>query len=166
MSNSNAEDVREFTVESGTECPLTPVAMNRESVKFIIRMVMSELDELACTVTSDKTEKESLMTDSFVTRDQCSQYHYPTNESLIAAQFDALVDSWYYSLNIAAKHGTNMSKIFDVVHGANMDKRDPTTGLFLKREDGKIIKPLGWKSPDIDEEIRRQIEEGGFPSKY
>ena len=32
-----------------------------------------------------------------------------------------------------------------VVHAANMAKRDPATGEFKKRADGKIIKPEGWQ---------------------
>ena len=53
-----------------------------------------------------------------------------------------LVDSYYYSLKCCCKKGINLSNIFEVVHKANMDKRDPLTGKFLKREDGKIIKPV------------------------
>ena len=60
-------------------------------------------------------------------------------------QADALVDVYYYSLNAAAKKGVNLSSIFSIVHAANMAKRDPATGQFLKREDGKIIKPKGWQ---------------------
>ena len=50
---------------------------------------------------------------------------------------DALVDIWYYSLNAAAKKGV----MFDIVQAANMAMKDPVTDTFLKREDGKIIKP-------------------------
>ena len=61
-----------------------------------------------------------------------------------------MVDIWYYSLNAAAKKGIDLSKIFEEVHAANMAKKDPTTGKFIIREsDGKIIKPDGWKEPNI-----------------
>ena len=30
-----------------------------------------------------------------------------------------------------------------------MAKVDPATGKVTKREDGKVLKPAGWKSPDI-----------------
>jgi predicted HAD superfamily Cof-like phosphohydrolase len=162
---SNANDVHEFTVETGNPCPDTPQEMTVDSVKFIIRMVISELDELACTVTASAEERDSLLHEALETRDKCSAFQdtYASKDELIGAQFDALVDSWYYSLNTAAKHGVNMSKIFDLVHKANMDKRDPATGKFLKREaDGKIIKPVGWTSPDITGEITRQGAEGAW----
>lgn len=49
-----------------------------------------------------------------------------------ADQADAILDSYYYSLNAAAKAGINISSLFDIVHAANMAKRDPESGEFLK----------------------------------
>merc|ERR1719410_2774899 len=80
----------------------------------------------------------------------------------IGEQGDALVDMWYYSLNAAAKKGVNLSSIFDVVHRANMAKIDPATGKCMKRPDGKIIKPAGWKAPNVAAEIQRQFQQGSF----
>ena len=81
---------------------------------------------------------------------------------MVANQADALVDIRYYSLNAAAKKGVNLSSLFDIVQAANMAKKDPVTGTFLKREDGKIIKPQGWTLPDVAKEISRQKEHGAF----
>ena len=162
---SNAEAVREFTEgASGQNCPDHPQPMNPTQAMFIIRMIMSELDELACTVCQDAEDREYFMKAALESRDKCKKFQteYDTDVKLVAAQFDALVDAWYYGLNTAAKHGVNMSSIFDLVHQANMYKRDPETGKFLKREDGKIIKPKGWKSPDIEAEIQRQMNEGAW----
>jgi len=78
------------------------------------------------------------------------------------ADQDALVDVYYYMLNAACKKGVNLSSVFGTVHAANMAKRDPETGKFLKREDGKIVKPRGWQPPDIEAEIRRQTREGAW----
>ena len=80
--------------------------------------------------------------------------------TLISEQADAFVDVYYYMLNAAAKKGVNVSAMFDIVHGANMAKRDPSTGKFLKRDDGKIIKPAGWQPPDVKAEIVRQMTHG------
>lgn len=166
MSKSNAEAVREFTEgASGYPCPERPIPMSPEKAMFIVRMVMSELDELACTVNPDAESRDLFMKAALESRDKCNKFQstYDTDVKRIAAQFDALVDAWYYSLNVAANHGTNMSSIFDLVHQANMAKRDPVTGTFLKREsDGKIIKPAGWKSPDIEAEVQRQINQGAW----
>jgi len=34
--------------------------------------------------------------------------------------------------------------------------------MFLCREDGKIIKPAGWKAPDVEAEISRQLRDGAW----
>jgi predicted HAD superfamily Cof-like phosphohydrolase len=123
---------------------------------------MSELDELACTVSDNEQDKDKLMEEALITRDKCSRFYdnqfEVVKDDQIADQYDALVDIWYYSLNISAKHGANLSKIFDRVHEANLKKRDPKTGEYIRREsDGKVMKPVGWKSPDITEEISKQF---------
>lgn len=164
---NDAEAVKEFTESStGKQCPTTPQEMTYDDVLFIVRMVFSEMCELICTVTNNEQERDELLHKALESIDQCTNFTYSNKNELIAAQNDALVDSWYYSLNTAAKHGVNLSSIFNLVHQANMDKRDPVTGKFIKREsDGKIIKPPGWKSPNIEEEIKRQSIDGSWEKK-
>ena len=159
----NAEAVYQFTTESGTNCPVVPTLMNKDQVLFITRMVISELDELVCTVTENKQESQKVLEEALSTRDPCSNFKYENEVDRIGAQGDAMVDAWYYMLNVAARHGMNLSSIFDVVHAANMAKKDSQTGKFIKREsDGKIMKPKDWKSPDITGEIQRQMSVGNF----
>ncbi len=81
-------------------------------------------------------------------------------------QADALIDVYYYSLNAAAKKGINLSAIFKIVHAANMAKRDPATGKFLKRDDGKIIKPAGWKVTSASVKHRITDTRGLIMSPY
>ena len=166
MSNSNqsnAEAVHQFTTETGTDCPNKPTLMNRSDVMFITRMVMSELDELVCTVCSNEEESEAMLQEALSSRDPCTHFEYANDMDRVGAQGDALVDAWYYSLNVAARHGINLSSIFDLVHSANMAKKDPVTGKFIRREsDGKIMKPVGWTSPDIEAEMERQTSNGSF----
>jgi predicted HAD superfamily Cof-like phosphohydrolase len=35
------------------------------------------------------------------------------------------------------------------VMDTNFAKIDPTTGKVIKREDGKVLKPEGWKAPEL-----------------
>jgi predicted HAD superfamily Cof-like phosphohydrolase len=76
---------------------------------------------------------------------------------IIADQVDSLVDMYYYALNGCVKKKIDFSSVFNVVHEANMNKRDIESGKFLKRADGKIIKPPLWRIPDIGKEILRQM---------
>jgi predicted HAD superfamily Cof-like phosphohydrolase len=165
MANiSDAELVREFTKESGTNVPNQPQLMSEDEVFFLIKMMLDEIMELGATVSEPHKVKFAMIKMITDSKD-LPKITGVSKEELIGEQGDALVDSYYYSLNAAAKKGINISKIFEVVHKANMDKRDPVTGKFLKREDGKIIKPVGWKEPDITGEIKRQFQEGSFEKR-
>lgn len=60
---------------------------------------------------------------------------------------DALADIIYIACGTAVAYGIPLDKIFDEVHRSNMAKL--VDGKVLRREDGKIQKPLGWTAPDI-----------------
>lgn len=132
--------------------------------------MLDEIMELTATVASAKESKEQLkkFIDESKDIDQIDYSNAQETKGVsadvakCADQADALVDSYYYSLNSAAKHGMNLSSVFGIVHAANMAKRDPVTGEFLKREDGKIIKPKGWMPPNIEAELQRQATYGSF----
>lgn len=63
---------------------------------------------------------------------------------------DALVDLQYVLdgaiLSLGYRNIFNWA--FDEVHESNMAKAGPD-GKFMKREDGKVIKPEGWKPPNL-----------------
>jgi len=160
-----ASQVREFTMGAGQPCPDRPEVMTREEVEFISKMILDEVMELMATVATPEEAKASLksMIDKSKDIPKTTYADGATGKiSQIADQVDALVDVEYYMLNAACKKGVNTSSLFGVVHAANMAKRDPASGKFLKREDGKIIKPVGWQAPDIDAEIARQMKYGAW----
>ena len=127
-------------------------------------MMLDEIMELTATVATPEESKAALKGFVDNSKDIAKEEYAegPGGSEQIANQADALVDSYYYSLNAACKSGINMSKVFGKVHGANMAKRDAKSGEFLKRADGKIIKPEGWCAPDIEAEIKQQLEEGSW----
>lgn len=153
---SDYEKVRDFTIQAGQSCAEEPTAMTEDEVRFLLRMCLSELQELALTVTDNVPDSVAMLHDCMKTIDKSAHEKLNTPDEIIAAQADAIVDAWYYGCNAFAKKSVDISQIFNVVHQANMDKRDPKTKKFIKREDGKIIKPKGWKAPDIVSEVARQ----------
>lgn len=164
--NSEAHKVKTFTEESTqTPCPAIPQSLNQRDVFHLLRMVMSELTELAATVTNNKQECLDFLQNALQQCDFCEMFQdqfHDENEKT-AAQADACVDTWYYILNWFAKHGINLSRIFDLVHEANMNKRDPMSKKFLRRQpDGKILKPHNWTPPDITKEIIHQKKNGAW----
>lgn len=57
---------------------------------------------------------------------------------------DALADLTYVVLGTAVTLGIDLRPVFAEVHRTNMAKEGGAT-----REDGKILKPPGWKPPEI-----------------
>jgi predicted HAD superfamily Cof-like phosphohydrolase len=158
---SDALLVKQFTEEStGKLCPTSPQKMSTEKVRFIIKMVFSEMAELAQTVRPLDTM--FWLYKIFEDIDIHHDYIPKTSDiEIIAEQGDAMVDAWYYMLNAAAKDGINLSSIFNLVHAANMNKRH-ADGQFHRRADGKVEKPPNWQEPNINAEIRRQIDDGSW----
>lgn len=152
---SDYEKVRDFTVQAGQQCSDEPTPMTKDEVKFLLRMCLSELQELALTVCGSVDESVELLSESLKTIDKSPYVPLTTNDELIAAQADSIVDLWYYGLNAFAKKSVDLSKIFNVVHESNMDKRDPVTKKFIRREDGKILKRDGWTAPDITQVVSK-----------
>lgn len=163
MSDSSL--VREFNQAAQQACPDRPEAMCKRDVEFLVKMMLDEMMELMATVHYPDDAK-NVMIDMIENSKDIPKTEYPDTQEgkidKIADQADALVDAYYYSLNAACKRGINISKVFQIVHAANMAKMDPTTGMFIKREDGKILKPPGWQPPDVRGEILRQSLEGSF----
>ena len=157
--------VRDFTVESGAKCENRPTPMNVDEMTFISKMIVDELLEMWATVHDSPTSK-LVLNNLIQEAKSLERIDYPSNEdgvvSKIADQFDAFVDMNYYMLNTACKKGVNLGPIFLMVHTANMNKRDPLTNTFIKRKDGKIIKPVGWKEPDVRGQIQKQMDAGAW----
>ena len=159
LFQTQTQKVKEFTEQSsGVKLPDRPSKMNRDEVKFIVRMVLSEMLELCATVTPNVEEAHNLFGDCVISLDDIRPFDHQkkSEEEIMAEQYDSFVDAWYYMLNTAVKKGADLDSIFDLVHRANMDKKFPD-GTFHRREDGKVIKPEGWKEPDLVSEIKRQM---------
>ena len=157
----DADHVREFTSGAGQPTPEKPVLMSQDEVCFLGKMVLDEVMELFATVYPPADAKGKLC--GFIDESKdIAQLPADDETTLIAEQGDAIVDVYYYMLNAACKKGVNLSALFHIVHAANMAKRDPATGQFLKRDDGKIIKPAGWQPPDVKAEMQRQLSDGAW----
>lgn len=66
---------------------------------------------------------------------------------------DGIADAIYVLVGTALEYGIPLDRVWNEVQRANMAKIDPSTGKVIKREDGKVLKPLGWVSPDINKAI-------------
>lgn len=89
---------------------------------------------------------------------------------LIAEEYSEFVDAWiakddtekadacfdmiWVIVGYMRSRGWDVERIWDEGAKSNLSKIDPETGLVKKREDGKILKPDGWKPPNFEQFVK------------
>ena len=68
-------------------------------------------------------------------------------------QLDACIDMIWVILGYCHMKKFKVSQAWDEVAKSNFAKVDKETGKVIRREDGKILKPEGWKPPDLKEYV-------------
>ena len=64
-------------------------------------------------------------------------------------QLDALIDILVVTIGAIHSAGMDAEGAWKEVMTTNFAKIDKDTGLVRKREDGKVLKPVGWKAPEL-----------------
>ena len=119
--------VREFQVAFNAPLPENPKMLNKHRAALRQRLLQEEVDEL----------KDS--------------------KNLIDVA-DALTDILYITLGTAHEYGLadRLSMLFDEVHASNMTKLGED-GKPIYREDGKVLKPSGYRAPKLRPIIERDF---------
>ena len=63
---------------------------------------------------------------------------------------DALIDILVVTIGAIHSMGADAEGAWNEVMRTNFAKIDKETGKVRKREDGKVLKPEGWKSPELE----------------
>jgi predicted HAD superfamily Cof-like phosphohydrolase len=69
-------------------------------------------------------------------------------------QLDALIDILVVTIGALHSMGADAEGAWKEVMKTNFAKIDKETGKVRKREDGKVLKPVGWKSPELAQFIK------------
>ena len=64
-------------------------------------------------------------------------------------QLDALIDILVVTIGAIHSMGADAEGAWKEVMKTNFAKIDNETGKVRKREDGKVLKPLGWTPPEL-----------------
>lgn len=97
------------------------------------------------------TDKEhQLLRLELITEEICETFKSICADDLVGIA-DGIVDSIVVLLGTAVTYGIDIRPIWDEVHKTNMAKVGGK-----KREDGKMLKPDGWKAPSISDLILSQ----------
>jgi len=62
---------------------------------------------------------------------------------------DALIDILVVTIGTIHSMGADAEGAWKEVMQTNFAKIDKETGKVRKREDGKVLKPVGWKAPEL-----------------
>ena len=71
------------------------------------------------------------------------------NNSDPVETLDALIDILVVTIGAIHSMGADAEGAWKEVMRTNFDKIDKETGKVRKREDGKVLKPLGWTAPEL-----------------
>lgn len=126
-------DIREFHTAFGVEVPSELVRQpSNASIDLRKKLITEEYNEVL---------------ESF----SHLQYHKAYEIEHLAKE---LVDLVVVTIGTAVEFGIPFDAVWAEVHKSNMAKLGPD-GKPILREDGKILKPNGWKEPDMESVLVR-----------
>lgn len=70
-------------------------------------------------------------------------------------QLDALIDILVVTIGALHSMGADAEGAWKEVMATNFAKIDRDTGKVRKREDGKVLKPVGWTPPDLKPYLKK-----------
>jgi predicted HAD superfamily Cof-like phosphohydrolase len=70
-------------------------------------------------------------------------------------QLDALIDILVVTIGAIHSMGADAEGAWKEVMKTNFAKIDHETGKVRKREDGKVLKPTGWVSPNLKSYVKK-----------
>ena len=74
----------------------------------------------------------------------------------LVEQLDALIDIMVVTVGAVQSLGVDGEGAWKEVMSTNFAKIDSLTGRVRKREDGKVLKPVGWRPPELSKYINRE----------
>jgi predicted HAD superfamily Cof-like phosphohydrolase len=89
-------------------------------------------------------------------QEEVSELQTAVDQNDRVEQLDALIDIMVVTVGAVQSLGVDAEGAWKEVMSTNFAKIDKQTGRVRKREDGKVLKPLGWEPPDLKPFLKRQ----------
>jgi predicted HAD superfamily Cof-like phosphohydrolase len=74
----------------------------------------------------------------------------------LVEQLDALEDILVVTIGAIHSAGMDGEGAWKEVMSTNFAKIDKETGKVRKRDDGKVLKPIGWKGPELEPFLKKE----------
>ena len=118
-------------------CDQSVDGSNQDQFKMYLKLIKEEFDELLVAQGYDlKTMEQGPISDNVET-------------------LDALIDILVVTIGAIHSAGYDAEGAWKEVMKTNFAKVDKETGKVRKREDGKVLKPVGWKSPELAQFLKK-----------
>jgi predicted HAD superfamily Cof-like phosphohydrolase len=88
--------------------------------------------------------------------EEVSELQTAVDDNDLVEQLDALIDIMVVTVGAVQSLGVDGEGAWKEVMSTNFAKIDSLTGRVRKREDGKILKPVGWRPPELSKYINKE----------
>lgn len=88
--------------------------------------------------------------------EEVSELHQAVLANDEVEQLDALIDILVVTIGAIHSTGADAEGAWKEVMRTNFAKVDRETGKVRKREDGKVLKPLGWEPPNLKNHLSKE----------
>ena len=109
----------------------------------------------ACDQSVDGDEKQYAMYIKLINEEHQELLEASLAEDSVE-QLDALIDILVVTIGAIHSAGYDAEGAWKEVMNTNFAKIDKETGKVRKREDGKVLKPLGWVPPNLKPFIEKK----------
>ena len=120
-------------------CGQTTDEYNGSQFNMYVNLIKEEFDELMVAQGYNLVTKEQ---------------ENPVDEK---ETLDALLDILVVTIGAIHSAGYNGEGGWKEVMSTNFAKIDKETGLVRKREDGKVLKPVGWVAPNLEPFLKKNV---------
>ena len=110
----------------------------------------------ACDQTVDNFNFKQFALYGALINEEVTELKEAVNNNDQVETLDALIDILVVTIGAIHSLGADAEGAWKEVMSTNFAKIDSETGKVRKREDGKVLKPLGWKGPELTQFLNKE----------
>ena len=110
----------------------------------------------ACGQTVGNRNQEQYVMYVKLINEEVEELHQAVLAGDLIEQLDALIDIMVVTVGAVQSLGADGEGAWKEVMSTNFAKIDSLTGRVRKREDGKVLKPVGWRPPELSKYINQE----------
>jgi predicted HAD superfamily Cof-like phosphohydrolase len=110
----------------------------------------------ACDQTVDNFNLEQFQLYGNLIAEEVTEFGLAVSQNDKIETLDALIDILVVTIGAIHSIGADAEGAWKEVMMTNFAKIDKETGKVRKREDGKVLKPVGWEPPNLEPFLKKE----------